>query len=189
MSSGEIIAALQPAAQKPKVISLPTAAKSEETIAGPASSGHSSQDVTSKERALYKKHFRPIWNLRYMFFSVYRKLFGITFAANVSVFISLTATHQASTGKVTCAVVSNLFVSIPVRQEHVINTRSVSSGPDLSPPLSPSRRISAHIFHIGGRKYSSSLPIEIEWLEFSSALRLWHFRYYLADSLRRYARS
>ena len=85
MSSGQIIAALQSATQKPKVISLPTTAKSEETIAEPASSGNSSQDISSKERALYKKHPRPIWDLHYMLFS------GITSTIWLILFVAMCA--------------------------------------------------------------------------------------------------
>ena len=99
-----------------------------------------------------KRHPKPIRNLRYLFFSVYRRLFSITFAANMSVFIGLTATHQADTGKISYAVISNIFVSILMRQEYVINTLfSIFTAWPQSTPLTI-RRISARIFHIGGRK-------------------------------------
>jgi len=89
-----------------------------------------------------------------MFFSAYRRLFSITFAANMSVFIGLTATHQANTGKIAYAVISNILVSILMRQEYVINTLfSVFTAWPQSAPLF-FRRISARIFHIGGRAYS-----------------------------------
>lgn len=52
--------------------------------------------------------------------SVYRGFFSITFAANTSVFIGLTATHQANT--VAYAFISSLFVSILMRQEYAIKT-------------------------------------------------------------------
>jgi hypothetical protein len=85
-----------------------------------------------------------------MFFSVYRRLFGITFAANMSVFIGLTATHQANTGKIAFAVISNLFVSVLMRQEYVINIlfKIFTAWPQSTPLII--RRISARIFHIGG---------------------------------------
>ncbi|KAF9783544.1 hypothetical protein BJ322DRAFT_1219846 [Thelephora terrestris] len=97
-----------------------------------------------------KRHSKPIRNLRYMFFSVYRRLFGITFAANMSVFVGLTATHQANTGKIAYAVISNLFVSILMRQEHVINIlfKIFTAWPQSTPLMI--RRISARISHIGG---------------------------------------
>jgi len=62
-----------------------------------------------------KRNSKPIRNLRYLFFSVYTRLFGITFAFNMSVFIGPTATHQANTGGTAYAVISNLFVSILMR--------------------------------------------------------------------------
>lgn len=128
----------------------------------------SSDDLGAKENGLYwegyleeeyidKMHAKPIRNLRYMFFSIYRRLFGITFAANMSVFIALTATHQANTGKIAYAVISNIFVSILMRQEYVINTLfNIFTAWPQSAPLTI-RRISARIFHIGGRKCSSAL--------------------------------
>jgi len=95
---------------------------------------------------------KPIRNLRYLFFSVYRRLFGITFVANMSVFIGLVATHQANTGKIAYAIVSNFLVSILMRQEYVINVLfSIFTAWPRSAPLTI-RRISAHIFHIGGRE-------------------------------------
>jgi hypothetical protein len=105
------------------------------------------------EEYIEKRHSKPIRNLRYMFFSAYRRLFGITFAANMSVFIGLTATHQANTGKIAYAVMSNLFVSILMRQEYVINAlfNIFTAWPTSAPLLI--RRISARIFHIGGREY------------------------------------
>jgi len=128
----------------------------------------SSDDLGAEENGLYwegyleeeyidKVHAKPIRNLRYMFFSIYRRLFGITFAANMSVFIALTATHQANTGKIAYAVISNIFVSILMRQEYVINTLfNIFTAWPQSTPLTI-RRISARIFHIGGRKCSSAL--------------------------------
>lgn len=131
-------------------------------------SSNSSDIAGAKENGLYwegylddeyleKKHSKPIRNLRYMFFSVYRRLFGITFAANMSVFIGLTATHQANTGKIAYAVVSNLFVSILMRQEYVINIlfKIFTAWPQSTPLLI--RRVSARIFHIGGRECRSLL--------------------------------
>ena len=125
--------------------------------------GGSSDSVVAKENDLCwegyleeehieKRHSKPIRNLRYIFFSVYRRLFGITFVANMSVFIALTATHQANTRKIAYAVISNLFVSILMRQEYVINALFIifTAWPQ-STPLTI-RRISARIFHIGGRK-------------------------------------
>lgn len=137
------------------------------TASLPSTVSSGSSDIAgAKENGLYwdgyldeeyieKKHSKPIRNLRYMFFSVYRRLFGITFAANISVFIGLTATHQANTGKIAYAVISNLFVSILMRQEYVINTlfKIFTAWPQSTPLLI--RRVSARIFHIGGRKYWS----------------------------------
>lgn len=123
----------------------------------------SSNDCSAKENGLYwegyldeeyadKRHPKLIRNLRYMFFSVYRRLFGITFAANMAVFIALIGTHQANTGKIAYAVLSNFTVSILIRQEYIINTLfAIFTAWPSSTPLAI-RKISARIFHIGGRK-------------------------------------
>ncbi|KAF9648009.1 hypothetical protein BDM02DRAFT_3187456 [Thelephora ganbajun] len=149
-SSDETLAVENQVTEKPSTASVP-----------PTAPSRSSDNAGAKENGLYwdgyleaeyidKMHSKPIRNLRYMFFSVYRRLFGITFAANMSVFIGLTATHQANTGKIAYAIISNLFVSILMRQEYVINTLfSIFTAWPQSTPLTI-RRISARIFHIGG---------------------------------------
>ena len=135
-----------------------------QTASLPSTSPSSSlSGIETKEDVLYwegyldeeyieKKYPKPIRNLRYMFFSVYRRLFGITFGVNMAVFIWLTAAHQANTGKIAYAVLSNFVVSILIRQEYVINTLFAifTAWPQSAPLLI--RRVSAHIFHIGGRK-------------------------------------
>ena len=166
------------------------------TASLPSTMSSGSSDI-AKENGLYwegyldeeyveKKHSKPIRNLRYMFFSVYRRLFGITFAANMSVFIGLTATHQANTGKIAYAVIVNLFVSILMRQEYVINILfKIFTAWPQSTPLTI-RRISARIFHIGGRKYrliSSTHPLKAD-LSKPSSLRVWDLWYYLVDTFR-----
>ena len=168
--SGEIIAVPEPAAQRPEIVNLPIAANSEENIAVAASSSNLTQDVSNKEKAdwwegyldeeyLEKKDPKPVRNLRYMFFSVYRRLFSITFAANMSVLIGLTATHQANTRKIAYAVISNISVSILMRQEYVINTLfSIFTAWPQSAPLFL-RRTSARIFHIGGCACSPLPPM------------------------------
>ncbi|KAF9652307.1 hypothetical protein BDM02DRAFT_3183699 [Thelephora ganbajun] len=160
LPGGETVTAPQPAAQKPEVVNLSTATKSEETVVRPAP-GDSSQDASNEERGVYwegylddeyidKKHPKTIRNLRYMFFSIYRRLFTVTFTANMAVFIGLAASHQANTRRISYAVISNLFVSIMMRQEYVINTLfSIFTAWPQSTPLTI-RRISARIFHIGG---------------------------------------
>lgn len=107
--------------------------------------------VTWKKNTLRRGISSPFVTC-YMFFSIYRRLFGITFAVNMSVFIGLTATHQANTRNIAYAVISNLFVSILMRQEYVVNTLfSIFTAWPQSTPLTI-RRISARILHTGGRK-------------------------------------
>jgi len=90
--------------------------------------------------------------------SPHLRLFWITFAANMSVFIALTATHQANTGKISYTIISNIFVFVLMWQEYVINTLfSIFTAWPQSAPLTI-RRILACIFHISGCKCLSTLP-------------------------------
>jgi hypothetical protein len=153
LRSGEVLPVEKQIAMKQSIASLPsTVSSGSSDIAGAKENGLYWEGYLDDEY-IEKKHSKPIRNLRYMFFSVYRRLFGITFAANMSVFIGLTVTHQANTGKIAYAVISNLFVSILMRQEYVINTlfKIFTAWPQSTPLLI--RRVSARIFHIGGRKY------------------------------------
>lgn len=129
----------------------------------------SDDDPGAKEKGLYwegyleeeyveKKDAKPIRNLRYLLFSVYRRLFGITFAANMSVLLALTVTHQANTGKIAYGVISNIFVSVLMRQEYVVNyLYTIFTAWPQSTPLTI-RRISARVFHIGGRECLLASP-------------------------------
>lgn len=67
-----------------------------------------------------KTNGRVVRNLRFQIFSLYRRLFGIVFITNMGIFINeavrgTTAMHLGT------IVIANLFVSILMRQEYVIN--------------------------------------------------------------------
>ncbi|KAF9649149.1 hypothetical protein BDM02DRAFT_3128577 [Thelephora ganbajun] len=125
------------------------------------SSTDSPNNIEAKENAPYwdgyldeeyidKKHPKLVRNLRYMFFSAYRRLFTLTFVANMSVFVALSATHQANTRNIAYAIVTNFAVSILVRQEYIINLLfDIFTALPKSAPLFI-RRTSARIFHFGG---------------------------------------
>lgn len=156
---------------------------------------NSFDEIGTKENGLYwdgyleeeyvgKKHVKPIRNLRYIFFSVYRRLFGVTFAANMSVFVALAATNHANTGKIAYAVMSNFCVSILMRQEYVVNALfAIFTAWPKSTPLTI-RRISARIFHIGGRKCPLISLVCDAHPRYFSPLRVQHLWYYLVHPFR-----
>ncbi|KAF9642397.1 hypothetical protein BDM02DRAFT_3133117 [Thelephora ganbajun] len=152
----------------------------EKQQAGSIPSTDSLDDIEAKENGHYwdgyldeehidKKHPKLVRNLRYMFFSTYRRLFAVTFVANMSVFIALTATHWANTGNIAYAVVSNFAISILVRQEYIINILfDIFTSLPKSAPLFI-RRISARIFHFGGLHSACSISGTI-WLVLFAAM-------------------
>ena len=60
-------------------------------------------------------------NLRHQIFTLYRKLFGVIFVANLVAFAALFSLDRHSTEHIGLAVVSNIFCAILIRQEYVIN--------------------------------------------------------------------
>ncbi|OCH91206.1 hypothetical protein OBBRIDRAFT_812254 [Obba rivulosa] len=96
-----------------------------------------------------KTNGRLVRNLRFQIFSLYRRLFGIVFITNMGIFINeaVRGTNAKHLGTITIA---NLFVSILMRQEYVINAFfTVACAAPLSWPLWI-RRILGRVYSIGG---------------------------------------
>ncbi|KAL0069768.1 hypothetical protein AAF712_003037 [Marasmius tenuissimus] len=88
-------------------------------------------------------------NLRHQIFSLYRRLFGVVFIANMAVFIAF-CVKGASVPQVGEVVVANLFAAILMRQDYVINAFfAVFCSVPTSWPLMI-RRVCARVYHIGG---------------------------------------
>jgi len=96
-----------------------------------------------------KTQRRFIRNLRFQIMSLYRRLFGIVFLTNLGVFISY-AVRGANAHQLGTVVIANLFTSILMRQEYVIN--SFFAVACLAPQSWPLwiRRILARVYSIGG---------------------------------------
>lgn len=87
---------------------------------------------------------KSIRNLRHRIFTLYRRLFGIVFTINMSIFIWL-CTKGADAQRIGGIVIVNLFCAILMRQEYVINAffntfcavppSWVLTSPSLSPTL------------------------------------------------------
>lgn len=68
-----------------------------------------------------KTNNRAIRNLRHKIFSIYRRIFGVIFVVNISIFIA-TAVRGADASDLGLIVVANLFCAILMRQEYVVNS-------------------------------------------------------------------
>ncbi|KAI9465428.1 hypothetical protein BJY52DRAFT_1243941 [Lactarius psammicola] len=97
-----------------------------------------------------KRQGRYLRNLRHQIFSLYRRLFGIVFAINVSIAIAILCQGGASAQRLGLIVIANLSSSIFMRQDYVINAFfTVFCAVPLSWPLRI-RTICARVYHIGG---------------------------------------
>ncbi|KAK1236374.1 hypothetical protein PQX77_000378, partial [Marasmius sp. AFHP31] len=96
-----------------------------------------------------KVHGHYLRNLRHQAFSLYRRLFGLVFVTNMAVFIFV-CTRETSVPKIAEVAVANIFASILMRQEYVVNTFfNIFCSVPRSWPLAI-RRIAARVYHIGG---------------------------------------
>ena len=68
-----------------------------------------------------KTNGRTFRNLRHQVFSLYRRLFGIIFVTNMSIFIATLVRGNTNAKELGLIVVANLFCAILMRQDYVIN--------------------------------------------------------------------
>ncbi|PCH39996.1 hypothetical protein WOLCODRAFT_131154 [Wolfiporia cocos MD-104 SS10] len=96
-----------------------------------------------------KTQGRLIRNLRFQIMSLYRRLFGMVFAANMGVFIWC-CVKDVNASQLGTVVVANIFAAILMRQEYVINAFFTVAC--LAPKSWPLwiRRILARVYSIGG---------------------------------------
>ncbi|KZV88846.1 nonribosomal peptide synthetase 12 [Exidia glandulosa HHB12029] len=107
-------------------------------------------------------------NLRHQIFSLYRRLFGIVFVANMGIFISILAQGGANAQRLGLIVVANLFCAILMRQDYVVNAFfDVFCAVPTSWPLAI-RRVCARVYHIGGLHSGCAISGTI-WLMYFTA--------------------
>jgi hypothetical protein len=101
-----------------------------------------------------KKNGRVLRNLRYTFFSIYRRLFSIVFLANLAVLTWLVVTYKGIKSIplqiIGVAAASNITFAILVRQEWVVNSlfEFFGSCPQWVPLRI--RRLVTKVYHLGG---------------------------------------
>jgi len=67
-----------------------------------------------------KKQGKHLRNLRHIVFTIYHRLFGIVFIANLAVFIA-TLVNGTNANHLGTVVISNIFGAVLMRQDYVIN--------------------------------------------------------------------
>lgn len=68
-----------------------------------------------------KTQVKAFRNVRHLIFTIYRRIFGVIFIINMSIFIA-TAVRGANASHLGLIVVANLFCAILMRQEYVVNS-------------------------------------------------------------------
>lgn len=97
-----------------------------------------------------KSHPRLWRNLRHIVFSLYRRLFGLVFIVNMSVFSVVMARGGLSSPRIATIVTGNLFTAIVIRQDYVVNILfEIFCSVPQSWPLW-FRRVCAKIYTMGG---------------------------------------
>ncbi|KAG6910283.1 hypothetical protein DXG01_011680 [Tephrocybe rancida] len=98
-----------------------------------------------------KIHSQWLRNLRFQIMYLYRRLFGIVFAINFGIFISVAVNFRNVTSMyIGNIVVGNIFGAILMRQDYVIDAFFVvCTSVPRSWPLAI-RRVAARVYHIGG---------------------------------------
>ncbi|KAJ7044130.1 nonribosomal peptide synthetase 12 [Mycena alexandri] len=108
---------------------------------------------------------KPVRNLRHRIFTLYRRLFGVVFVANMAVFLTVIIHGDANSQRLGLITIANLFCAILMRQDYVINVFfNVLCAVPTSWPLSI-RRICARVYHIGGL-HSGAATSGVVWLAF-----------------------
>ncbi|KAF8967152.1 nonribosomal peptide synthetase 12 [Flammula alnicola] len=101
-------------------------------------------------------------NLRHQVFTLYRRLFGVVFLTNLAIFISVII-KGVNAQQIGTIVIANLFCSILMRQDYVINAFfNVFCAVSPSWPLAI-RRVCARVYHIGGL-HSGCAVSGVVWL-------------------------
>ncbi|KAF9533119.1 hypothetical protein CPB83DRAFT_758066 [Crepidotus variabilis] len=96
-----------------------------------------------------KENGKAARNLRHQLFNLYRRLFSFIFIANLAIFIAF-CVYGVNAQRLGTLVIANLFTSILMRQDHIINAWFfVFTLPRPSWPLWI-RLLCARVYHIGG---------------------------------------
>ncbi|KAG8748568.1 hypothetical protein FRC10_003702 [Ceratobasidium sp. 414] len=110
-----------------------------------------------------KNEPKVIRNLRHLVFSLYRRLFGVVFIVNMSIFIHALAKGGLPANHIGTIVVGNICAAVLMRQDYVLNLIfNIACAVPRSWPLAI-RRIAGRVYHHGGAHSGSAISAVI-WL-------------------------
>ncbi|KAF8609148.1 nonribosomal peptide synthetase 12 [Ceratobasidium sp. AG-I] len=139
----------------PRLPSSNTAAAAEK--GGNAWDGYLDDDLPEKNES------KVVRNLRHIVFSLYRRLFGVVFIVNMSIFIHVLVQGGLPANKIGTIVVGNICAAVLMRQDYVLNLIfNVACAVPTSWPLAI-RRIAGRVYHHGGA-HSGSAISAVVWL-------------------------
>ncbi|CAE6374122.1 unnamed protein product, partial [Rhizoctonia solani] len=140
---------------------LPVLASARTEIAaekgGNAWDGYLDDDIPEKMEPKYVR------NLRHIVFTLYRRLFGVVFIVNMSIFIYALVEGGLPANEIGTIVVGNICAAVLMRQDYVLNLIfNIACAVPKSWPLAI-RRVAGRIYHHGGA-HSGSAISAIIWL-------------------------
>ncbi|CAE6451292.1 unnamed protein product [Rhizoctonia solani] len=143
------------------VASLPVLASAKTEIAaekgGNAWDGYLDDEIPDKMEPKYVR------NLRHIVFTLYRRLFGVVFIVNMSIFIHALVQGGLPANKIGTIVVGNICAAVLMRQDYVLNLIfNIACAVPTSWPLAI-RRVAGRVYHHGGAHSGSGISA-IVWL-------------------------
>ncbi|KAG9127721.1 hypothetical protein FRC07_010486 [Ceratobasidium sp. 392] len=110
-----------------------------------------------------KNEPKVVRNLRHIVFSLYRRLFGVVFIVNMSIFIHALVKGGLPVKQIGTIVVGNICAAVLMRQDYVLNLIfNIACAVPKSWPLAI-RRIAGRVYHHGGA-HSGSAISGVIWL-------------------------
>ncbi|KAJ1311758.1 hypothetical protein OPQ81_010228 [Rhizoctonia solani] len=143
------------------IASLPVLASAKSEIA--AEKGGNAWDGYLDDELPEKMEPKYVRNLRHIVFSLYRRLFGVVFIVNMSIFIHALVEGGLPANKIGTIVVGNICAAVLMRQDYVLNLIfNIACAVPKSWPLAI-RRIAGRVYHHGGAHSGSGISA-IVWL-------------------------
>ncbi|KAG9093220.1 hypothetical protein FS749_014836 [Ceratobasidium sp. UAMH 11750] len=145
------------------VATLPHLPSSGATTVIAAEKGGNAWDGYLDDDLPEKNEPKVVRNLRHIVFSLYRRLFGVVFIVNMSIFIHALAKGGLPANHIGTIVVGNICAAVLMRQDYVLNLIfNIACAVPRSWPLAI-RRIAGRVYHHGGA-HSGSAISAVVWL-------------------------
>ncbi|KAG8695696.1 hypothetical protein FRC09_008995 [Ceratobasidium sp. 395] len=145
------------------IATLPHLTSTGAVTAAAAEKGGNAWDGYLDDELPEKNEPKVIRNLRHIVFSLYRRLFGVVFIVNMSIFIHALVKGGLPAKHIGTIVVGNICAAVLMRQDYVLNLIfNIACAVPKSWPLAI-RRIAGRVYHHGGA-HSGSAISAVVWL-------------------------